>query len=66
MKIAVFGLGYVGLTGAACLLRDGHSIVGIDPSPQKIDLLNEGKCPIYEPGVAEELERGATEGTVMQ
>lgn len=58
MKIAIFGLGYVGLTGAACLLKGGHSILGIDASDKKIATLLEGKCPIYEPGVADLLAEG--------
>ena len=43
MRIAVFGLGYVGIVSAACLARDGHEVVGVDPQPEKVALVNAGK-----------------------
>jgi GDP-mannose 6-dehydrogenase len=51
MKIAVFGLGYVGVVSAACLARDGHAVVGVDPNALKVDFLRQGKSPIVEPGL---------------
>ena len=51
MRIAVFGLGYVGVVSAACLARDGHSVVGVDPNALKVDFLRQGKSPIVEPGL---------------
>src|SRR5580704_6865421 len=51
MKIAVFGLGYVGVVTAACFARDGHTVIGIDPSTVKVDFLRQGKSPIVEPGL---------------
>ena len=53
MRIAVFGLGYVGIVSAACLARDGHVVVGVDPQPAKINLVNEGRSPIVEQYVGE-------------
>lgn len=61
MKIAVFGLGYVGIVSAACLARDGHAVIGVDPQPTKVDLVNGGKPPIIEKGVGE-LVAEAVEG----
>ena len=51
MKIAVFGLGYVGMTAAACLCREGHEVIGVDTSEEKIALVNSGQSPVTEPGV---------------
>jgi len=51
MKISIFGLGYVGTVTAACLARRGHSIIGVDVHPQKVDALNQGTPPIVEPGL---------------
>jgi len=53
MRIAVFGLGYVGAVSIACLARDGHSVVGVDSNPVKIDFLSRGQSPIVEPGLEE-------------
>ncbi len=62
MRIAIFGLGYVGLTGAACLLKAGHSVLGIDASEKKVETLQRGKCPIFEPGVEQLLLQGQGSG----
>ncbi|MEO8812864.1 MAG: nucleotide sugar dehydrogenase [Caulobacteraceae bacterium] len=52
MRIAIYGLGYVGLTAAGCLTRQGHWVLGVDVNQAKIDQLNAGKSPITEPGLA--------------
>lgn len=62
MKISIFGMGYVGVVSGACLLRDGHEIVGIDPAGAKVDDLRHGRSPIQEPGVAALLETGHRAG----
>jgi UDPglucose 6-dehydrogenase len=53
MKIAMVGSGYVGLVSGACFADFGHDVVCIDKDPAKIERLNAGVMPIYEPGLAE-------------
>ena len=62
MKIIICGLGYVGSTMAACLLRDRHSVVGIDINPGKIEAFLDGTSPVSEPGVDEMLASGISDG----
>ena len=61
MRVAIFGLGYVGLTSAGCLVQEGHTIAGFDVSAEKIESLNAGKCPIFEPGLEELIALGVRE-----
>lgn len=51
MKVAIFGLGYVGCTAAGCITRQGHRVVGIDVSEGKVQTINDGKSPVREPGL---------------
>lgn len=51
MKITVIGTGYVGITTATSLGEIGHQIMGVDIDELKIEQLNNGVLPIYEPGV---------------
>jgi GDP-mannose 6-dehydrogenase len=53
MRVAVFGLGYVGCVTAACLADRGHTVVGVDVNPMKIELIANGKTPVLEPGLGE-------------
>ena len=51
MRIAMIGTGYVGLVSGVCFSDFGHDVICVDKDPAKIDLLNEGEVPIYEPGL---------------
>jgi len=62
MKVAVVGVGYVGLVAAACLADGGNHVVCIDRDKKKIDDLNSGKIPIYEPGLTEIVKHNEAAG----
>jgi UDPglucose 6-dehydrogenase len=53
MKVTVFGTGYVGLVTGACLAEVGHEVVCVDIDQAKVEGLNRGVVPIYEPGLEE-------------
>jgi GDP-mannose 6-dehydrogenase len=62
MRVAIFGLGYVGLTAAGCIASQGHHVLGVDVSPEKISQLRQGDCPISEPGLTEMLRDALAKG----
>jgi GDP-mannose 6-dehydrogenase len=64
MKIAIFGLGYVGFTAMCCLAREGNQILGFDISDKKVSQINRGISPITEPGVDELLREGLAAGRI--
>jgi UDPglucose 6-dehydrogenase len=53
MRIAMIGSGYVGLVSGACFADFGHDVVCVDKDVRKIERLEQGEMPIYEPGLAE-------------
>jgi GDP-mannose 6-dehydrogenase len=62
VKISIFGLGYVGSVSAACLSRDGHDVIGVDPATAKLDAINAGNTPIMERGLGDLISAGVEAG----
>ena len=62
MKITVIGSGYVGLVSGACLAELGNDVVCLDVDPRKIEILNNGGVPIYEPGLEEVIKSNIAAG----
>jgi UDPglucose 6-dehydrogenase len=62
MKLAVVGSGYVGLVTGACFADMGNTVICVDNDLRKIDLLNRGEVPIYEPGLKELVQRNKDAG----
>ena len=49
----MIGSGYVGLVSGACLADFGHNVICVDKDAEKISVLQQGECPIFEPGLAD-------------
>lgn len=62
MKITIVGTGYVGLVTGTCFAETGNDVVCVDIDAEKIALLTRGEIPIYEPGLAEMVERNTQLG----
>ncbi|MDP6466384.1 MAG: UDP-glucose/GDP-mannose dehydrogenase family protein, partial [Pirellulaceae bacterium] len=62
MKIAVIGTGYVGLVSGTCFADSGNLVTCVDIDERKIEQLNQGNIPIYEPGLSELVLRGVAQG----
>ena len=62
MRLTVFGLGYLGITHAACMAEAGHEVLGIDITPARVAQLQAGQVPFFEPELAELVARGLDSG----
>jgi GDP-mannose 6-dehydrogenase len=62
MNISIVGLGYVGAVSAACLADTGHNVWGVDINAEKVRIINEGRSPIVESGLADKIARGRESG----
>jgi len=64
MRVAVFGLGYVGAVTAACIAANGHDVWGIDVDAAKVEELRTGRSPVAEPGLDELVAQTIAAGTL--
>jgi len=65
LKVTIIGSGYVGLVTGACLAEQGNNVFCVDVDPKKIEILNSGGVPIYEPGLKEMIERNRAAGRLQ-
>ena len=65
MQIAMIGTGYVGLVTGACLADFGHVVTCVDKDPAKIDALEAGEIPIFEPGLETLVARNVRRGPAV-
>jgi UDPglucose 6-dehydrogenase len=61
-RISIVGTGYVGLVTGACFAEVGHQVVCVDNDPKKVQVLQAGGIPIYEPGLEEIVQRNVANG----
>ena len=62
MRITMVGTGYVGLVTGTCFANTGNDVTCLDVDPKKIEMLNAGRSPIYEPGLDEMIARNTKAG----
>ena len=62
MRVAMIGTGYVGLVSGVCFAEFGHTVTCVDKDPKKIDTLNSGGVPIFEPGLEDLVAKNVREG----
>lgn len=64
MRLCVVGVGYVGLVSAACLAKEGHTVIGVDSNRAKVEMINSGVSPIVEAGTPELIREAVARGTL--
>ncbi|SDS17154.1 nucleotide sugar dehydrogenase [Friedmanniella luteola] len=62
MRIAIFGMGYVGMVTAAGLASQGHEVCGVDVDPLKVEHIRSGRSPVVEPGIEDLVARAVADG----
>src|SRR5215217_3016229 len=65
MDVTVIGCGYVGLVTGTCLAAIGHTVRGVEKDPRKLKALQDGHCPIFEPGLQELLQENYASGQIQ-
>ena len=65
MRISIVGTGYVGLVTGACFAEAGINVTCVDIDQKKIDMLNNGKVPIWEPGLDDMIQRNVAKGRLV-
>jgi len=65
MKITIFGTGYVGLVTGACLAEVGHDVLCMDVDESKVEGLQQGHIPIFEPGLESLVLNNAKTGNLI-
>jgi len=64
MRLTIYGLWHLGCVTAACMADLGHDVIGVDPSSENIDNLNQGHAPIFEPGLDALIAKGLSSGNL--
>jgi len=65
MDVTVIGCGYVGLVTGTCLASIGHTVRGVEKDKKKLKLLQDGHCPIFEPGLQELMQENYASGQIQ-
>jgi UDPglucose 6-dehydrogenase len=64
LRLTVLGAGYLGITHAACMASLGFDVLGVDTDASRVDQLNAGRLPIFEPGLEDLLRAGLSAGRI--
>jgi UDPglucose 6-dehydrogenase len=65
MDVTVIGCGYVGLVTGTCLAAIGHTVRGVEKDARKLKTLQDGHCPIFEPGLVEQMQESFATGQLQ-